>query len=254
MGRGVLGVVGVPPTWERSLLAAVLVVGEPVRVSHLAAARLLGFDGCRGDAMHVSVPNERRRRTPLATVHRTLMWDRIDQCRVGRFTVTTAARTIVDLCALGLDDERLAAAIGSALRDGRTSEAFLRARLAALRGSGRAGIRSLDRALNGPAGHSHLERRFLRLVSAAGFPPPETQVSFRGERVIRVDALWPGARLVVEVMGYRFHCTRADLQRDAQRRNELQEMGNLVLELTSDDLDRRPIQAMARLRRLLARR
>ena len=38
--------------------------------------------------------------------------------------------------------------------------------------------------------------------------------------------------MVAEVMGHRFHCTALDLQRDAQRRNELQATGLDVLEFT----------------------
>lgn len=83
---------------------------------------------------------------------------------------------------------------------------------------------------------------------------PRTQVSFDGERVIRVDAIWEDAKLVVEVMGHRYHCTREDLQRDAQRRNELQEMGYMVIELTTLDLFRRPQYSVGTVRRNLAPR
>lgn len=54
---------------------------------------------------------------------------------MNRFRVTSGARTIIDLCASGIGEARLGAAIGSALRDGYTSEPFLRHRLAALRGT-----------------------------------------------------------------------------------------------------------------------
>jgi very-short-patch-repair endonuclease len=100
------------------------------------------------------------------------------------------------------------------------------------------------------AGHE-LERRFLRLVRRAGLPQPTTQKTFRGERTIRVDAIWEDHRLVVEVMGHRFHCTAVDLQRDAQRRNELQAIGLDVLEFTAHAIMREPDQVIAMLRRRL---
>jgi very-short-patch-repair endonuclease len=88
----------------------------------------------------------------------------------------------------------------------------------------------------------------------AGIPLPETQVTFDGDGVIRVDVYWPSARLVVEVMGHRFHVTREQLQRDAHRRTELQETGELVIEFTTDDVATRPAWCMARVKRnLLAR-
>lgn len=71
---------------------------------------------------------------------------------------------------------------------------------------------------------------------------------------MRVDALWPPERLVVEVMGHRSHCTAEDLQRDAHRRNELQEVGLFVLELTTVDLVTRPDASLARITRALASR
>jgi very-short-patch-repair endonuclease len=55
-------------------------------------------------------------------------------------------------------------------------------------------------------------------------------------------------------MGHRFHVTREQQQRDAQRRNELQELGELVLEFTTADVAYRPMQTIGRLRRLLAQR
>jgi very-short-patch-repair endonuclease len=52
-------------------------------------------------------------------------------------------------------------------------------------------------------------------------------------------------------MGHRFHCTALDLQRDAQRRNELQAMGLVVLEFTTGDIVREPGRTLATLRRHL---
>ncbi len=252
--RGLYAVNGMPWTWERRALAGLLAVGPGARVSHRAAAHLLAFDGFGESDIELTVTRGRRARTSLAMVRTTAAVHPLDVVTRGRFRVTSPARTIIDLCAVGATDLELAAAIGSATRDGGTSVQHLKARLAELRGPGRHGIRALDRVLEGPVGHSHLERLFLRLAAQAGLPAPETQKTYRGETVVRVDAVWPAAKLVVEVMGHRFHSTRADLQRDAQRRTELQEMGMLVMEVTSDDLAQRPTQTLARVRRNLIAR
>jgi hypothetical protein len=251
VGQGVYGQAGHDPSWERTVLAAVLAVGPEAVVSHLAAARLLGFDGFRAGPVELTVPRGRRARTPLARVHTTLVLPGTDVVTVGRFRVTSGARTIIDI-ATRIGDLQLTAAIGSAMCDGWTSEEALARRLAARRGH--RGVAILREALAGPIGHSHLERRFLRLVGAAGIATPRTQVTYRGERVIRVDAVWEAERVVVEVMGHRYHCTALDLQRDAQRRLELQDLGFEVLEFTAADVLQRPEYVISRLTRALRRR
>jgi len=113
------------------------------------------------------------------------------------------------------------------------------------------GAALLASLLDEPIGHSELERRFLRLVRRDGLPAPTTQRTFRADRTIRVDAIWEPQRVVVEVLGHRFHCTALDLQRDAQRRNELQAMGFVVLEFTAADIVREPARTLSTLRRHL---
>lgn len=254
LGGGVFAVNGLPSMWERDALAALFAVGPLARLSHRAAAHALGFDGFGECPIEVTVPRGVRTRTDLALVHSTTHLHPLDGIQLGRFPVTSGARTIIDLCAVGATEDELSAALGSAMRDGYTSDVFLRKRLEAMRGSGRHGIRLLDEVLEGPIAHSHLERVFLRLVREAGLDGPQTQITIRGERVMRVDCIWEDAKVIVEVMGHRFHVTREDLQRDAQRRNELQEMGYMVIEFTASALARRPVQCMAQLRRNLLRR
>ena len=251
IGRAVFAMPGHEPTWERKLLAAVLAVGPTAVVSHASAARLLGFDGITAGTIELTVPRGRRARTQLAVVHTSVALGPVERIRVGRFVVTSGARTVIDLAAR-LSDDELAAAIGAAARDGWTSETYLRQRLEVHAGRRGAGVVRI--ALAGPVAHSALERRFLALVRRARLPLPMTQRTYRGERVIRVDAVWEREGVVVEVLGHRFHCTAVDLQRDAQRRNELQAMGLVVLEFTAVDIDRRPAAVAGRLARALAGR
>ncbi len=254
LGSSVFAVAGVPWTWERRAHAALLAAGPLARLSHRAGAHQLGFDGFGECPIEVTLPRGLKSRTRLAVVHQTSYLHPLDGISVRRLPVTSGARTIVDLCASEATDDELGSAVGSAIRDGYTSMEFLRKRILNLRGPGRRGIRVLDGVLEGPIGDSHLEREFLKLVRAAGIRDPETQVVFDGERIIRVDTLWRPERVVAEVMGHRFHSTREELQRDAQRRNELQEIDHRVLEFTTMDVARRPAYCMARLRRnLLAR-
>jgi len=251
LGQGVYGRRGHEPAWERTVLAGVLAVGDEAVVSHLTAARLLGFDGFGAGFLEVTVPRGRRARTPIARVHTTTALPSTDVVTIGRFRATAGARTIIDI-ATRVNLRPLTAAIGSAVRDGWTSEEVLARRLDELRG--RRGVGVVRRSVAGPIGHSHLERRFLTLVRDAGIAPPRTQVTYRADRVIRVDAVWEREQVVVEVMGHRYHCTALDLQRDAQRRVELQELGFEVLEFTYADVTQRPAYVISRLTRALRRR
>jgi hypothetical protein len=251
LGGGVLAIAGHPLTWERQVLAALLAAGPGAAISHRAAARLLGFDGFGEGPIDVTVPRGCRPALPVgARLHTMTGMERFDCVRLEPFTVTSGALTIVHLAATCRSDQ-LAAAIGSAIRDGWTSEAFLRRRFTALRGPGRHGAVVLAKVLDEPVGHSELERRFLTLVARAGLPRPTTQRTFHGERTVRVDAIWEPQRIIVEVLGHRFHCTALDLSRDAQRRNELQGLGFDVLEFTAHDISHEPERVVAVLRRRL---
>ena len=251
LGGVVLALSGLELTWDRRLLAAVLAGGPGAVVSHRAAACLLGFDGFGEGPIEITVPRGRHPSVPSGTlVHTSLRLDPVDLLVLAPFRLTSGALTIVHLASTA-SEHQLTAAIGSALRDGWTSESFLRRRFALMRGPGRHGAALLASVLDGPVGHSELERQFLRLVARAGLPRPTTQRTFRGERTIRVDAIWETHGVVAEVMGHRFHCTALDLQRDAQRRNELQAMGLDVLEFTAHAIGREPNQVIDMLRRRL---
>ena len=86
-----------------------------------------------------------------------------------------------------------------------------------------------------------LERRFLELIGAAGLPRPSTQVVFRSDQrtVARVDFLYRELSIAIEVSGRRGHSSPSERARDAQRRNELQDMGVRVFEYTWEDVMRR---------------
>ena len=117
------------------------------------------------------------------------------------------------------------------MRDGLTSELFLHERLNALRVSGRAGCRRLLAILEGDEisrrQPSWLERRYVELIDAAGLPKPRTEVTLTRARdkLVRVDCHFEGTDVVVELLGYRWHRTKEQIARDAERLNELQLVG-----------------------------
>ncbi|MEX2628270.1 MAG: hypothetical protein WD225_15395 [Ilumatobacteraceae bacterium] len=235
---GVLVVAGSPVTWERSLWVAVLALGPAARVSHRAAAALHQLDRSRRDTVEVTVPRAERGRGRSAahrvTVHTSEHIGPTDSVRVSNLRVTSATRTVIDLARLRVPRAELEASIDSAVRRGLSSPIVLERRLAELRGRGRWGCRLLDELLVDSGGHTMLERRFLRLVREAGLPRPRTQVVHRrGSRTVaRVDFCYDEYDLVIEVSGAHGHSSPAERAVDAQRRNELQELGRTVYEYT----------------------
>jgi hypothetical protein len=190
---------------------------------------------------HLLVPHGTRLARFGHHVHVTRSIDLIDRGAALGFATTSPARTLIDLAA----DHPAAVvlpALESALRDGGTSEDFLHRRISALRRQGRSGPAQLVALLEayelGRGGHTWLEQEFLRLLHLAGLPRPLTQqvLGRRGDRLIRVDCHFPGTNLVVEVLGYRWHRTRLQMQVDSERINALQLGGKVVLQFTYDDV------------------
>ena len=174
----------------------------------------------------------------------------IDRGRIDGLPVLSATRAIIDLTRTE-SAQRLTAALDSALRDGLTSEEFMHGRIAALRGSGRYGIPRLLDVIDGAelsrGGHSWLERRFLELIGNAGLPRPLTQqvLTRTQNRTVRVDCRFEGVPLVVELLGYRWHRTKEQMARDADRMNALQRAGYSVMQFTYERIALDPSSVVA---------
>ncbi len=237
----VYAVRGSPDTHRRRLRCGLLCLGERSWVSFEAAAALHGLDRSRPHAVEFTVERRRRPAVLPFTVHTTNRLDPIDHVVVDGFRATSATRTVFDLALARAHPLRIESAIDSAIRLQLSSPEVLSRRLSALRGSGRWGCRLVEAMITDSGGHTHLERRFLELVREAGLPRPSTQVVFRadGRHVARVDFLFDGFGVVVEVSGQKGHASPAERARDAQRRNELQDLGLRVFEYTFDDVTKR---------------
>jgi very-short-patch-repair endonuclease len=253
----VLVAAGSADTWFRRLQIGLLVLGDDAWVSHAAAAALLGLDRFPPGVAEFTVPRGRRREAPAgAVLHTTTVVGPFDVLMVNGFRCASATRTVVDLAAVATPEARLAAAIDSAIRLRLSAPIVLTDRLADLRCRGRRGVRVLDQLLIDTGGETVLERRFLALVRGGGLPRPETQHRIRsdGLHVARVDFLYPAVAVVIEVSGRLGHSNPADRARDAQRRNELQDLGYAVYEYTWGDINRRPGYVVDSLRHRLHQR
>ena len=95
---------------------------------------------------------------------------------------------------------------------------------------------------------SPLEERFQDFCEAHRLPPPATNVLVLGHEV---DALWPAARLVVELDSWEFHSHRAAFGRDRARDSERLVAGYRTVRVTHDRLDHESATLLAELRALL---
>lgn len=215
-------------------------LGEHARAFGPTAAALLTFDGHRlRRPFHAVTPRGHNLQRVGHHVHTTTVLPPIDCETIDGVRVTSPTRTLIDLAASS-SAPQLTVALDGALRDHQTTEQFLHQRIVALRGRGRYGIPRLLQVIEGieitRGAHSWLEREFLRIVDAAGMPAPTPQqvLGRRDGKLIRVDFHFAETRLVVEVLGYRYHRTALQMKIDAERTNRLTLAGYLVLQFTYD--------------------
>ena len=255
LGPRSYAIVGSAPSWERSVWSASADVAGKGFLAGRTAARLQGLDGFHDrddrndDAVEVLVP---RRNRGVRTQHRVastgLALSRVHTVVVGGFRCLTAERLILDAPLFGFSKDEIENAIDSAIRLKLISEQRLRSRVISRHRRSINGGRALLDALVDTGGESRLERWFLGIVRRTGLPMPDLQKVFRatGRTIARVDAFFPG-NLVVELAGHATHSSRADRQRDEQRRTELTLRGNRVITFTHEDVRDRPDWVAARL-------
>lgn len=238
---------------ESRLVGLMLDVGDPVLVAGPTAAALYRLDGFElMEPFHLVIPRGRNVRRIGSVIHTAQHLPDRDRSVVRGIQTTRPTRTIVDLARI-VDRATLTRALDSALRDGLTSVEALLRRVAALEGKGfgRLGIDSLVAVIEGSeierGGHSFLEREFLRLIDAGGLPRPLCQqvLGRANDRLVRVDFRFPGTRVVVEVLGYRYHRTPTQLSRDAERMNDLITRGYLPFQFSYDHVLNRPDDVLA---------
>lgn len=217
-------------------MAAVL-AARPAVASHLSAGWLWGLLRNRPGTIHVTAPASRRAKRTFV-VHCADLAAR-DRTILDGIPVTSLARTLLDLAGM-LSIARLESVI-------ERSEELRKFDLVALEDLlGRAGHHhgagKLRRALaiyhDDPAfERSKLERRFRRLVKAAGLPAPSMNLNVAG---YELDAYWEPERFVVELDVYETHGSHAAFEQDRLRQEDLKLKGVEMIRLTGPRLDREP--------------
>ena len=236
-----------PTTWELRVRAAALSLGRDAALFGQTSAQWWGFDGFARDRIEFVVPRIRRSLDPSVHLHTTRQWSTADLMTNDGLRITSATRTIIDLAGSLATTDLLEKAIDSAIRLRLTTIPRLTRRMTEL-APGRPGIALLRGILLDSGGESFLERRFLRLIREARLPRPTCQVVYSTSgRVMRVDFEFQPTDVVVEVSGRFGHTSDSDRQKDARRRNALQQLGKTVLEFTTVDVLSAPDYVLATL-------
>lgn len=211
--RGVYSVGRPEVSRHGRLMAAALKCGPAALLSHRSAASLWGLLAWQ-EVVDVVVPYLAPRHPRGIRVHRRLDLGPQHRRWLDGLPVTDPISTLVDV-ACGTSETLLARAIREADRLDLVDPVSLRAALDSCpRRPGVGRMRSLLDSETFSLTDSELERRFLRLVRAAGLPMPKTQVWLNG---FRVDFYWPELGLVVETDGLRYHRTAAQQRADRVR-------------------------------------
>jgi len=232
-------------TWEQGLAAALLAAGADqgrAWASHLTAGYLHGLlDVAAPRRLDVTVPRDRRPRSPSATVHRVRSLPIEDRVVLNGLPATSLARTLLDLGAT-LPPRQLEPMLWDACR-GRPRLPGELARLLdrSRERRGRATLTPLLADLHPQTAEaeSPLEVYGLLALRDPQVPAPVLQYRVRdrqGRIVCRVDAAWPAVRVALEFDGAAYHRTPSQSARDRHQRERLRELGWIVIEVRHEDL------------------
>jgi very-short-patch-repair endonuclease len=245
--RGVYAVGHTAITQRGRWMAAVLASGDGAVLSHRSATALFGIWGSGAGEIHVTVPRKSRSQRSIRR-HFSMLPD--DECEVvDGIPVTWAARAVLDLAG-----EKGEAAAESALREmeylgiyGAVSLPVLLGRYPKHRGTPMC-REALERLRDDPGGRvrSDLEERFISFLDANQIPRPRLNAWLSvGEDRYQVDCLWPEARLIAELDGWRSHGTKRAFGKDRKRDRRLGADGYRVVRITEEQIRTEPAQLAA---------
>ena len=234
-------------------MAAVLAYGPDARLSNLSALALHGIRPDNRPVADVTVRRGRALSRAGVRVHGHTSLAQADQAVVDGIPCTSLARTVLD-CATRLGRPGVESAMDRAevlrLYDRRDFENLL-ARTRGQRGT--AIVRAvLDNLREPDPTENDYEAAVLALVRASGLTEPICQAPMvLGGEPVRIDFLWPRARVALEADSYEFHGTRQAFERDRRRDQLLRLADYEPLRITWRQLSRHPEQVEELLRRLV---
>ena len=223
--------------------------GEDAVVGAQAAAFWLGLTDTPPGSIRILVPPHRRMTVQPGFVVTRAKVDPVDAVERDRITVTTPARTCLDLARLGVEDR-----LEAALRQRRLNQGELQTSLELGRGTRGQRRARTARASAADNPWSQPERAAHRLLRSAGITgwtgntPVTTQDGIRYP-----DILFDKVKLLVEIDGRAHHSSPEAFEADRRRQNQLVLAGWTVLRFTPQQLAERPADVVALIRGTIAR-
>lgn len=224
--------------------------------SHRSAAALLGLDGFPPDMVEISTPQ--RRKPPPGDFHVHHVGALAPDCQlVAGIPTTSATRTLLDVAGVA-EADAVELALEDALRRRLTSLPRLRwvIEREARHRRGVRGLRDLvascDRA--GRVTESGFETRLFQALRRGSLPLPVKQHEIRdgrGKLQGRADFAYPGSRLALEAVSYRWHSGRAAWAHDQTRANNIAAAGWRTLAIVWEQLRDRPDEVVEQVRHAL---
>lgn len=242
---GVYRLPGHVASFAQTVIAAQLALPIPAVASSTTAARLYGLNSPHGKAepIHLLVDEHDRLVAPRGVrLTRTRTLRPGDVTELEGVRLATSARMVIDYASTALSPDVRAMIIDACQRR-LLQLPTLAARvedIGPVRGRGM--VRQLVWELDEVRRDSVLEGMARQLIEAAGLPPPEPRpVAVNvGRRVVHVDIGWEDRQVGVEVDGFAFHASRAQLERDHRRSNALALAGWTILRVGWGRIERDP--------------
>lgn len=248
--RGVYRLAGAQQSWRQRAMAAHLAYGPPSAISHLAAARMWGFEGILAPDPEITVPAARHGRRAGIRTHRARLAEPDIAWRYG-IPLTTPSRTLADLAGI-TSSYLLERAVDQAQRSRLVTPDQLAQYVLANRGSGYKGIAALRDVLGYRVDHpgvgdSDWADRVYGWIVEAGLEAPARQVQVTlGGTVWILDMAYPDRKIAIEFDGFDYHGRRHRFDSDAARYDELVLAGWTVLRVTSRHGEARVVEWVRR--------
>jgi hypothetical protein len=240
-----------------AVLAAKATVGRSAVASYHSAAllhRLSVLKPPPEGAVALTLPSARpwNRARPADIVFHASDLPPKHVTRLHNLSVTTAARTVVDLArTLPFMDAVVVA--DSALKEEKATKPELHQILQEC--AGWPGVRQARRVVDfaDERAESPLESAARVVFEQCGLNPPELQATIHGPNfAFRVDFLWRGHAVIAEADGLVKYNDRKDLLAERERDHLLGEAGYTVVHFTWRELFQTPEVVIARIRKALA--
>lgn len=255
VARGLYGPCGVPMTWRRRLMGAVLVAPPGSLASHRSCAALHRVGGLSDPPLELSVPRGHRHRPADVIVHESTDLELARRCTVDFIPTTGRARLAMDLGAV-VSRKCFNQTIRELRYEHDLSTSLLLHTYLQHKRRGRNGggaLRDwLDRYFHVEGvPESGLEHVVLDAILDAGLPVPVAQHWVEtASGSFRLDLAYPERRIAVEVDG-RQHAEGDAPADDAARTAALERLGWTVIRIRSQFLATDLVTALAHLRRIL---